>query len=483
MKPAYSVEAVRATEEQLLALQSEPDQLMQLAADAVARAATDLLGDPTRGPVVILAGPGGNGGDGLYAGAALLKEGYEVSAHVLGPAQPRALDAFLAAGGTMCAQPSPDTALVIDAVAGLGSARGLDGAALEIASRAPLVLAVDMPTGIDANTGQAADNAVRAHATVTFGAPRAGHVHAPECGEVVIADLALPGAPTFAAALARYEPAGYLNHIGGRAWFGAEKAGGPPFYDPTPGIDANKYSGGVVGIAAGSQQYPGAGILAATAAVRATPAMVRFIGDSAITNLVPELVVHASVKEAGRVQAWVVGPGRGTNAQAMAELEHIVNQGLPTVIDADAITLLAQRDIALHEQVIVTPHWGEFQRLYSALVGPPEGSRAEMSRELAARLGCHVLLKGRVSTVDGFYGINAGNSFAATPGSGDVLSGILGATLAMRGDPVASALQAVAIQAHAAEIAATTAEGYAPCSASQIAEAVQQATARMIRTN
>ena len=524
MRPAYTVATVRAAEKRLLEQQSHEDQLMKLAAAAVAEAASVML-EARPGAVLILAGSGGNGGDGLYAGAVLASRGITVHALVPERCHEEALTAFRAAGGTVLsadALPS-GCALLIDAIAGLGSARGLTGTALSLCRKATaagaVVLAVDMPTGIDADTGVCAADAVHADVTVTFGSPRLGHALAAECGQVVVSDLFLPGAPSFAETLAELdEPAAFIAHEPSvptaYAWQPGEldlpggRASRPwpvgctgPITDPTPGARSDKYSGGVVALAAGSGTYPGAGILCATAAVRATPSMVRFIGDNSITSLLPELVCHPDVASAGQAQAWVVGPGRGTDAAAATELRKVLAQDLPTVLDADALTLLARntslrQQVTKHPMTILTPHEGEFSRLYEATFGSAPDASAGWGtalHELAEELDSIILLKGRLTRVTApgqpLYSFNAGHSFAATPGSGDVLSGILGAVMAQlfasapAASPagvIAEVLHAGAIHAHAAAIAAETPEGFAPCSASQIAAAIPRAIARLL---
>ena len=524
MRPAYTVATVRAAEKRLLEQQSHEDQLMKLAAAAVTDAASVML-EARPGAVLILAGSGGNGGDGLYAGAALASRGVTVHALVPERCHEEALAAFRAAGGTVLSpgEVPTDTALLIDAIAGLGSARGLSDASLSLyrcaTSAGAAVLAVDMPTGVDADTGVCAADAVHADVTVTFGSPRLGHALAAECGQVVVSDLFLPGVPSFAETLAELdEPAAFIAHEPSVptpfAWQSGEidlpggRTSRPwpvgctgPIVDPTPGARSDKYSGGVVALAAGSNTYPGAGILCATAAVRATPSMVRFIGDNSITSLLPELVCHPDVASAGQAQAWVVGPGRGTDAAAATELRKVLAQDLPTVLDADALTLLARntslrQQVTKHPMTILTPHEGEFIRLYEATFGSAPDASAGWGtalHELAEELDSIILLKGRLTRVTApgqpLYSFNAGHSFAATPGSGDVLSGILGAVMAQlfasapAASPagvIAEVLHAGAIHAHAAAIAAETPEGFAPCSASQIAAAIPRAIARLL---
>lgn len=543
MRYAFHVDAVRAAEERLLAQQSYPDQLMQLAAHAVADAAAVMLAAHP-GCVMILAGSGGNGGDGLFAGALLAQQGHAVTALVPETCHAAARAAFEEAGGEVLKSGSTpnstaslpdDTGLLIDAVAGLGSGRGLSGQALEVYEQAAgiPVLAVDMPTGINADTGVAArKGAVHADVTVTFGWARMGHVLAAECGQVVLADLTLPGATSFSAMLESLaQPAGHIANEptleSAYAWRpgNIETAHGiathprpvgctGPIVDPTPGISSDKYSGGVVTIAAGSDTYPGAGILAATAAVRTSPAMVRCIADPAIAGHIiaclPEVVLHRDLESAGRTQCYVVGPGRGTDAAAQAELEALLRQPLPLVIDADAITLLATHEhlrelLRGHPLAVLTPHEGEFARLYEATFGKaldPAHGYAVAMEALSRELGCILLLKGRLTRVTApgqpIYAFNAGHSYSATPGSGDVLSGILGAVLAqmhlderlqeekkadfdLQEALITEVLHAGAIHAHAAAIAAQTPEGYAICSASQIAGAIPRAVAKLLR--
>ena len=178
----------------------------------------------------------------------------------------------------------------------------------------------------------------------------------------------------------------------------------------------------------------------------------------------PEVVPHASAEEKVHVQAWVVGPGRGTGPKAEAELRSVLARKLPTVIDADALTVLATNEdlrelVRDHPCTVLTPHAGEFERLYTATLGRAldlsEGLGVRL-QELAASLDCFILHKGRITTVTApgqeIYGMNAGHSYAATAGSGDVLSGILGATLAQLNFAEVDAKGIIAEILHAAAI-------------------------------
>ncbi|MFW8568686.1 bifunctional ADP-dependent NAD(P)H-hydrate dehydratase/NAD(P)H-hydrate epimerase [Corynebacterium propinquum] len=620
---AYSADQIRAAEKALLAHEVADDEMMKLAAAAVADTALDMLRAQSSDKVVVVAGPGGNGGDGLFAATHLLLAGYRVHAvpvATLADGSPKvheaAWQAFRAAGGELLgtgelaelADSAQAPALIIDAIAGLSAGRGLDGAIAEFfhAQRrlGTDVLAVDVPTGVHCDTGEIApetaareapstaagtdqdaapcerqpgDSYVRATVTISFGAGRLAHAATPVCGKVVIADLQLPQGPrSFAEELAHQNPIGQSaatahedgehgedeHHVteflqvpaiatrtqiqsrasaSGSATAPPQQPELPEFQHGTAGVGSgpgnlepqpagDKYSSGVVGLCAGSAAYPGAGILSAAGAIAATPSMVRVLGPAELTRDVvrahPEAVTHASVRTAGRVQALVVGPGRGTDISAALELEYALRGTQPLVLDADAITLLAAsaqlrellRDRASTSPVLLTPHDGEFQRLADALPAPDQdvstddattastagtsGSidatdRLRTTRALAAQLNAWVLRKGRITLIaspDGrLVSVNTGSSWAATPGSGDVLSGILGAFLAEWNAPAAAPetkhneaaqtdladvfRRAVVMHSWAAQLAAQTEFGMAPTSASAIATAIPRALA------
>ncbi|MDO5077080.1 bifunctional ADP-dependent NAD(P)H-hydrate dehydratase/NAD(P)H-hydrate epimerase [Corynebacterium sp.] len=466
MRPLYTVHQVRAAEAPLLASQQRPDELMRKAAREVARVAKQML-DDHYGRVLILAGSGGNGGDALYAATEL--KAISLEAILMGGRvhQP-ALAAFEAAGGVVVEKPLGEYALVIDGITGIGGTGALrDWAAGIVAEIDAPVLAVDVPSGVDADTGATHGAHVRARRTITFSGLRYAHAFASACGEVTVADIGL-----------QFEPAdAFLWHALNDSF--------PLRLEP--GESDDKYTGGVVGICAGSEQYPGAGTLCAMAAVRATPSMVRVIGSSCPA---PEVVPHASIAEAARVQAWVYGPGRGERD----ELAELLSRPEPLLIDASGLTVLA-RDNALREQLInrrfvtvLTPHVGEFVQLVEGFHLPVNlEDWVGAARSLAVHTGATVLLKGRRTVITGSTGpshvVDLGTSWAATPGSGDALSGLAGAWLAT---PHLEALGAVnvmtlaaMIHGQAAEIAARTEYGHAPTSASLIVEAIRPATARV----
>ncbi|CAB0715724.1 bifunctional ADP-dependent NAD(P)H-hydrate dehydratase/NAD(P)H-hydrate epimerase [Corynebacterium diphtheriae] len=491
---AYSTEAIRLSENPMIAA-AQPDALMKQAAQAVAEAAVCMVPSASAA-ITVVAGTGGNGGDGLYAGAILAQLGYRVHAVLTGEsAHAPALSAFVQAGGCVDKR-APRADLVIDAILGLGGTLGLRDAAWQIWQAAtagdPLILAVDAPSGIAADTGTAGEQHVVADATITFGAARIAHAVSAECGEVLIADINVPEVGgSLAAAIASHTPELQLYHAIER-----ERYPWPEHFrrpeqlliheSLEPGAFHNKYSGGVVGVVAGSAHYPGAAVLTATAAVRATSSMVRYAGPCAreVVRACPEVVATDTLIDAGRVQAWAYGPGAG-DTDALGDL---LEREEPLVIDADGITQLAQEP-ALRElmharnksgrSTLLTPHEGEFWRLASCYGDAiPADDRVAAVRYLAHETGCAILLKGRITTIcvgDTVTCVDARNSWAATPGSGDVLTGILGAWIARNG--LDSIALCVAVHATAAWLSAHTEYGLAPTSALRIANTIPQATA------
>ena len=460
---AFPVEQIRDAERPLIdaaAASGDPDAVMRRAAAGVAHHTAALLRERTGGvygrSVLLLVGAGDNGGDALYAGALLRARGCRVDAVLLAPdrAHPRGLAALRGAGGRIHGENSlpsvdiryshrgsgstgrvadfggggraaPDVA--IDGVVGLGGSGPLRAPADQIvaglaADGVPWV-AVDLPSGVDADTGTVHDAHVPATLTVTFGALRRAHLLAsPVCGRVEVVDIGLTDLPPGTQTVLRPTRAEV-----GRAW-------------PVPGPDDDKYTQGVVAIRAGSERYPGAAVLSVSAAVAATSGMVRYVGSGAGPVLAarPEVVCHPSVADAGRAQAWVVGPGAGTGREAIDDIDAVLAQGRPTLLDADALTCIATHPVLLRSAtapVLLTPHGGEFDRLTG---GWDRADRAGALRRFVAGLRergieATVLLKGRVTLVDDgevTYAVDAGSSWASTAGSGDVLSGIAGALLA-----------------------------------------------------
>src|SRR3954467_8252718 len=388
MRTAYRVETVRAAERELMARLPE-GALMQRAAAGLAAACADLLGrgDGRRG--VLLVGSGDNGGDALYAGARLARRGAGVTAVLLAPERAHAggLAALRRAGGRTAAPARAEELveradLVLDGIVGIGGKGGLrpDAARLaEVAERSrAAVVAVDLPSGVDADTGQVTGAAVRADLTVTFGTHKPGLLIDPAreyAGSVRLVDIGLSLPPR-----AELEA---LQHADVRRLL------------PVPTGESDKYRRGVVGIAAGSARYPGAAVRAVYGALRGGAGAVRYVGpagDAVIARFPETLVSDRGPKHAGRVQAWVVGPGAGDDASAVAD---VLASDVPVLIDADGLRL-ADRDAvrARTAPTLMTPHAGEA----AALLGVPreevEGARLSSARELAGRYDATVLLKG-----------------------------------------------------------------------------------------
>lgn len=429
MRLAYDADAVRAAEAPLLA--ALPDgALMARAATGLATVCAGLLDRVYGARVLLLVGAGNNGGDALHAGARLARRGARVEALLLADRVHAAgLDALRRAGGRTVGRAGAAD-VVVDGLLGIGGRGGLRDRAATVVSALPetapdaAVVAVDVPSGVDASTGEVAGVAVTADVTVTFGALKAGLLVDPGAGHagvVRLVDIGLDLAP--------HRPV-------------VESLQAADLRDllPEPGRESDKYRRGVVGVAAGSQQYPGAAVLCAGGAVRGGAGMVRYLGVEPATAQVrarwPEVVVGE-----GRVQAWAVGSGGGSDAAA--RLERATRDGVPVVVDADALT--AVRDRGPHDRravaapVLLTPHAGELARLLGVDRGDVEGRRLHHARAAARDLDAVVLLKGSTTVVahpDGRTRVNpTGTPALATAGSGDVLAGLCGALLAGGLDP------------------------------------------------
>ena len=445
MRYAHTVAQVREAEGELMARLPE-GALMQRAATGLAVALAGRLGRVYASRLVLLVGGGDNGADAMWAGAMLARRGADVRAVLVGEPRPGALAALRAAGGRVV-EDLPREGLVVDGLVGIGGKGALRPAAAALAERVRdrEVVAVDLPSGVDADTGEVAGAAVRADLTVTFGTLKPGLLLArPQVGELHLVDigLALPPAPV--EVLTDQDVDDLLPC-------------------PRPGDD--KYTRGVVGVAAGSQTYTGAAVLSVGAAVRAGAGMVRFTGAPHAAEQVrarwPEVVVSehdgAEVVDAGRVQAWVVGPGLGTDDRAEATVRAVLEQDVPVLVDADGLTVLARHPewlLGRSAPTLLTPHDREFARFGSQVTADRLGS----ARRLAGALGVHVLLKGDATVVVGPGGparVNAtGTPVLATAGTGDVLSGAAGALLARGLGPLDAGSAAAHLHGRAGERAA-----------------------------
>ncbi|HEY2298748.1 MAG TPA: NAD(P)H-hydrate dehydratase [Jatrophihabitans sp.] len=469
MHGVYTVEQVRDAEAQLMARLPE-GALMQRAAGALAVHCADLLDAVYGARVTLLVGAGNNGGDALYAGARLAARGARVTALLLAPDRAHAggLAALVRAGGrTVDAGPAQVPAdLVVDGILGIGGSGGLRpaAAALAAAARGSLTVAVDLPSGVDADTGAVDGEAVHADVTVTFGALKAGSVVAPGtdlAGQVRLVDigLALPSAD-----------AHVLEEPDVRALL------------PVPGAVDDKYTRGVIGVVAGSPKYNGAGVLCTGSAVHGGAGMVRYAGASpdGIRARFPEVVVHDDQRPSQlQVQAWVVGPGMGTDDTALNLLRDVLSTDVPVIVDADGLTLVGEhRDLLSRDApTVLTPHDREYERI----AGPVGPDRLGAARRAAADLGVTMLLKGNATVVadrDGHAYVNpTGTPWLGTAGSGDVLSGLIGSLLAAG----LEAPQAAAVAAYAHGVAGQLAATDGPPSAEDVLASVRPALRRLER--
>jgi hydroxyethylthiazole kinase-like uncharacterized protein yjeF len=443
-----SVAEVRAAEQVQLA-ELPAGALMQRAAQGLTVVVTSLL-SASRGAVVgsrvvLLVGSGNNGGDAMWAGARLAARGCRVDAVTLSDRwHAEGAAALLRAGGHLHAwTPYRDAVadiidaadLAIDGILGIGGAGALrpDAADLVEAVRdsGALVVAVDVPSGVNADTGEVEGAAVDADVTVTFGAVKPGLLVTPgllHCGTTSLVDIGLQFPAT-------------SDRI---VMEGLDVAA----FVPEPSGDDYKYRRGVVGVAAGSRQYPGAALLAVSAARRSSVGMVRFLdradGTAAmVVSQFPDVVVDGSdPNEQTRVDAWACGPGFPGDGTDEATVLALLAAPVPVVLDAGALQIVAdstqvRSDIEGRRQrglvTVITPHQGEFERILPGVLGESFG-RMAAAREAARALSAIVVLKGPgtvIASPDGECIVDAHSTAdLGTAGSGDVLTGLIGGLLA-----------------------------------------------------
>jgi len=461
MRRAHTVEQVRAAEAELMARVPE-GTLMQRAATGLAVAISNFLGGTYGARVVLLIGSGDNGGDALYAGARLARRGAQVSAVLLSSkAHAAGLEALLAAGGRVGSNDDiPGADVVVDGIVGIGGRPGLRPDALAAVALAdeydvPIV-AVDVPSGVDVDTGETPEPHVRAALTVTFGTHKICHFIDPAagaCGPVHLVDIGLDLPP---ATVATLQPADI------RALY------------PVPTGESDKYSRGVLGLIAGSTQYPGAAVIATAGALAGPLGMVRYVGPDEVARSVlaahPEVVVGD-----GRVQAWAVGSGLNKDTIDRGFFDHVTQQqDLTVVVDAGAIDVL---DTDRAGRVLITPHAGELSQLLGVPRSDIEARRLHYARYAAEEHQISVLLKGSTTVIAPADGSTAyvntnGTPWLATAGSGDVLAGLCGSLLAAGLDE----LEAGAVAAYLHAAAATLASASGPVTALSVAAALPKAT-------
>lgn len=436
-------------------------------------------------PTLVACGPGNNGGDGFVVARLLAEAGWPVRVALLGDRSALGGDAAtMAARWTGPVEPLDPASLgaaglVVDALFGAGLSRPLDGAAgafvEALGARALPIVAVDVPSGLDGDSGTHAGPVVRATTTVTFFRRKPGHVLLPGralCGELIVAEIGIPDA-----VLAEIAPRAWLN--GPALWESALRL---------PGPSDHKYTRGHVLVAGGGPDLSGAARLGARAALRVGAGLVTTVvaPEAAAVHAQHQTSVMVAVVEDARAfdraledprrNALLIGPGAGRDAATRARVAGMLATGRPTVLDADALTAFAEAPDALFRRlgphVLLTPHDGEYARLFDGA-----GDRLARARAAAARSGAVVLLKGAdtvVAAPDGAAVINDNAPpWLATAGSGDVLAGLAVGLMAQ-------ALGAFAAGAAAAWLHGAAARTLGPGLTSEdLVEAIPAALARV----
>ena len=418
--------------------------LMENAGRAIARAMRARV-RPCR--TLVLCGPGNNGGDGYVVARLLAQAGWPVSLAATG-APKRGTDAAAAAArwrgptARLGARAAGRAALVVDAVYGAGLSRDVDGVTAETLRAARRVVAVDVPSGVDGETGAVRGYAPQAELTVTFFRRKPGHLLLPGrdlCGEVVLADIGIP-----AALLNRIHPNSFANAPGLFRLRAATAAD-------------QKYTRGTVTVCGGAMH--GAAVLAAMAARHGGAGLVAIAtedGDTGYLGGPPGTIVLTgrlpALLEDPRRTVWVCGPGLAPEGARRA-LPLLVAAGRQVVADGGALTAFAGTPAGLLGATVLTPHDGEFVRVF----GDIGADRMRAARAAAKRTGAVVVLKGSATIIaapDGRAAINNNAPpFLATAGSGDVLAGLVAAQLAQGLEPFEAAAAAVWLHGRAGQLA------------------------------
>ncbi|MCK9382739.1 MAG: NAD(P)H-hydrate dehydratase [Sulfuritalea sp.] len=437
--------------------------LMERAGRAAADFARTLL-KGSRAPILVCAGPGNNGGDARVLARILGQQGIRVV--VAGP------------GGKV---PGGDYGLVVDALFGIGLTRPVTGAWAELiarinAFRGP-VLALDIPSGLDGDTGRVLGVAVRATHTISFigGKPGLYTLDGPDhCGEVRVVDLELS-----------------LDEVPG-ALLGVDD-----FRDCLKPRQRNSHKGsyGSLAVIGGAAGMTGAALLAGRAGMKlgAGRVFVGLLQALAVDPLQPELMLRTPDDALAQATAAVIGPGLGASDAAVEILRRTVSADFPLLLDADALNLLAAHPVLAARiarraaPTVITPHPAEAARLLATSTESVQADRVGAALQLAQKFTAQVALKGCGTVIahpDGRWRINtSGNPGLASAGSGDVLSGMAGALLA-QGWPAAAALSAaVHLHGAAADALATTGNGPIGITAGELIPVARTLLNRLITAN
>jgi ADP-dependent NAD(P)H-hydrate dehydratase / NAD(P)H-hydrate epimerase len=420
---------MRAAEARCFADGVSQVELMTLAGEAVARqVARFAMGRP----VLVLAGPGNNGGDGFAVATMLMAEGLDVRVATLGQ------DWRGGAGEMRAAWTGPTTGLadarsapvLVDGLFGIGLSRAIDGDVATTLDRlradADFVLAIDTPSGLDADTGSTAGFGMRADATLALGAVKRGQVQR--------VGIALCGTLL-------------CDPIGIDLSSDVRSISRPHLRAPGP--DVHKYSRGLVAVIGG--EMPGAARLAAAATARGGAGYVVLSGDDARVPL--DAVVHRPEPELTKAAAVLIGPGLGRDGKARDQYGAVVATDRPLVLDGDALSLVELDVLATRAgTTILTPHGGEFARVF----GEPAGDLIAATQDAARRSGAVVVHKGSATVIaspDGRAVVAQPPGWLSTAGTGDVLAGLVAARLAVTREPMRAACEAVWLHSRAATLA------------------------------
>lgn len=490
--PVFRTEEIRRIEA-LAASQPDPPPLMERAGLAAAELARDLAeGNGKR--IVVVAGPGNNGGDAFVVARHLKSWWFDVMLMFTGDEQKlssdaaAALSAWREAGGELAADArgKPDYALVIDGLFGIGLQRPVEGRHSQLVSwmnraQAP-VLALDIPSGLESDSGRVLGCAVRATHTITFIGLKPGLLTLEgldHCGSLHVATLGLDAAAMVA-------PQGSL--LG---------SGAIGLALPPRGLNTHKGSYGSVGIVGGAPGMAGAAILAGRAALKlgAGRVYVGFIGDSAppVDFQHPELMLRRAedVVALEHLTSLATGPGLGQSEEARTVLHSALAASQPIVLDADALNLVAEDEGLRNELVkrtaptLLTPHPAEAARLLGTSTDEVQRDRVASALKIAKVYGCTVVLKGAGSicaSADGLWAINtSGNPGMASAGMGDVLTGVLAALLAQGAELQAALKAGVYLHGAAADALLVEGKGPAGLTASETIDAARELMNRRSR--